>query len=263
MRRTRIAAVRVSMAACLSILCVLGMTPETHAQTRLEVLSQDTVPGSNLRMLTIRDNQLSACFTVFIQESSAAPAATQTVVPEPTPADDAKRQSIDRIRAAAASREQELNELKEQFKVKTGRAYEDWLTPPPPLGAAGILSSVPVGLLPGWPVGTIPTMSDLQAYDRARREIDNEYEFALRSEIVGSYPFVRSTPGITTGGFEDQANAMRRGMLDPDPTSMMQTMLEKFAQLDAEVRSLAEAPRLAASGPFACPGTAETSKPAR
>ena len=86
------------VAACVSALCVLGTT--LSAQSRFEVLSQNAmgdVPG--LRIVIVRDSQLSACYTLFIMDSPAM----ETVAPVPTANDDATQQSVQRIREASRS----------------------------------------------------------------------------------------------------------------------------------------------------------------
>jgi len=92
-------------------------------------------------------------------------------------------------------------------------------------------------------------------YEQDRHKINESYENVLRTEIPGSYPYAVPIPGMRTGGWEDAANAIRRAMLDPDPSSAMKTIASQFARIDEALRRLSEVPRLAVSGPFACGGT--------
>ncbi len=82
------------------------------------------VPG--LRIVIVRDSQLSACYTLFIMDSPAM----ETVAPVPTANDDATQQSVQRIREASEKRDRQLKELKLQFEKRTGRSYETWTTAP-------------------------------------------------------------------------------------------------------------------------------------
>jgi hypothetical protein len=90
-------------------------------------------------------------------------------------------------------------------------------------------------------------------YESERFRIDDEYQRALRKEIPESYPWASATPGMRSGGWEDPANATRRALVDPDPTSAMKTLADQISRLDQLVMRLIEVPRLTASGPGACP----------
>lgn len=66
-------------AMSLSALCMLLAALPVQAQARFQVLTQDGIAEvSGLRIATIRDNQLSACFTLFIMEPQPA---AETVEP--------------------------------------------------------------------------------------------------------------------------------------------------------------------------------------
>jgi len=207
-------------AAC--IVAVFFSGTALSAQTRFVVLGQSAIAEvSGLRIVTVRDRQLSMCHLLFIME----PSAPLDTMPVPMPADDVTAQSVQRIRDAAEARDRQLVEL---------RARASKAAPWDSVAAA--------------------------RYEAERQKIEDAYEQVLRAEIPGSYPWATPVPGVRAGGWEDAANAMRRAVVDPDPTSAMKTATVQFARLDALLRRLIEAPRLAASGPFTC--DAEATKPA-
>lgn len=206
-------------AACIVTVFFSGTA--LSAQARFRVLAQNAIGEvSGLRIVTIRDNQLSACYTLFIME----PSAPLDAMPVPMPVDDVTAQSVQRIRDAAEARDRQLVEL----RARASRA-----APWDSVAAA--------------------------RYEAERQKIEDAYEQVLRAEIPGSYPWATPVPGMRAGGWEDAANAMRRAIVDPDPTSAMKTATVQFARLDALLRRLIEAPRLAAAGPFTC--DAEATKP--
>lgn len=220
-KQTRSIRSRYAVIACAVALFFLGT--KGYAQARYAVLAQSTVGEvSGLRIVTIRDNLMSACYTLFIFEPHSLSA-----VPVPTPVDDATEQSLRRVREAAEKRDRKIGELNARTKV----------------------------LGPVDPLDTYDAARRKATYEDERRKIDDEYEQLLRTEIPGSYPWATALPGTRSGSSEDVANAMRRAMLDPNPTSETKTMTKEFAQLGDLLRQLIEVPRMAASGPVACTAT--------
>src|SRR5215470_4387324 len=99
------------IAACLAGLFLGGTT--TSAQDRFAVLTQSTMADvSGLRIVTIRDNQLSACYTVFILELPAPPGSVA-----PAGADDATLLAVERVREAAERRDRQLTDLSARTEV--------------------------------------------------------------------------------------------------------------------------------------------------
>src|SRR4029077_16447045 len=118
-----------------------------------------------------------SCYTLFMME---APSPADTGAP-PTPIDDARQQSIQRLRDAGARRGLEVGQLKAQFESKTG------LTPE-------------MARVPGVAVAKNVSLADyLVRYEMGRMKVDGEYESVLRAEIPGSLPGASSTPGMKTG----------------------------------------------------------------
>jgi len=238
--------------ACLSTLgtllpIVCLTTSPLLAQTRFEALTQETIahaPG--LRIVTVRDNVMGACYTLFIMEPAAASAqATEAVVP---PVDERSRQSIQRLRDAADKHDRQAAELKTQFEAKTG------MTPA-------------TARIPGLAVKRNVSLGDsLVRYETERMRIDGEYESVLRAEVPGSYPSATASPGMRTGAWEDAAEATRRAIANPDP-SPMKTFADPAgvnSQLASWFERMTDAPRLAAAGPMACtPANANAGKSPR
>lgn len=93
------------VACCTSALLLWVAGPA--AQDRFQVLEQHPIAGvSGLRIVTVRDNQLSQCYTLFIVD----PPAAFDVVPQSPPDYDAE--SVRRVRNAAERRDRQLEDLK-------------------------------------------------------------------------------------------------------------------------------------------------------
>jgi len=208
------------------IAVVIGLTTSlsiASAQTRVELLTRETIPGvDGLQMLTIRDNQLSVCYMLFILQPTVSPA-----LPAPTAVQtDSTQQSVQRVREAAERHDRQVGELKKRFQAQTGRPYEMW----PPTTTTGWYDAS-------------------TNYESDRKKIDDEYEHVLRTEMPGSYPWSVLTPGMRTGGWEDAAEAMRRSITNPDPRPFADSL---NTQLGFLFQRLAEAPRMTVSGPVPC-----------
>jgi hypothetical protein len=233
---------RRAIAACVSLLCgaLLLATSSLSAQNRFEALKQDTIPGvGGLRIITVRDTVLDACYTLFMTE----PPSTADV-PQPQ-IDEARQQSIQRLRDAAAWHDEQVGALRTQFESRTG------LTPE-------------MARIPGLAVARNVSLGDsLVRYEVERMRVDGIYQSALRAEIPGSLPPASATPGMKTGAWEDLAEATRRAVTNPDPTPL-QTLSDPGSlnsQVASLVQQLSDAPRLSATGPVPCsPPKSEASK---
>lgn len=216
-RQRHAAFMRALKVASALIVALFFLATTVDAQNTFEVISQGAVGSTTgLRAMTIRDNSMSACYTLFIVQSSAGPATFPGM-----PSDDATAQSIERVRALAAARDKQLAEIDARINNRVGKEALALPTEP--------------------------------AYEQERLRVDLEYQRALRREIPESYPWASLLPGTRSGGLEDAANATRRATVDPDPTSVMKTLASQFAVQVDLLRLLIEAPRITASGPFACP----------
>jgi len=98
-------------AACILLLSAFVFRDASlTAQTRFQVLGQEAtneIPG--LRIVTIRDNQLDACYTVFLFEPSAP---AEISAPVATTPDEAAQQSLQRIQDAEIIRDRQFSELR-------------------------------------------------------------------------------------------------------------------------------------------------------
>jgi hypothetical protein len=206
----RVLASRLVAAGAIALVCAAAASAQNH----FAVAGQTTIPGvSGLRIVTVRDTDMSMCYTLFIVETQAPPAEATTAT---VPAVDTSA-VVQRVRAAATRRDQAINALNQETQASSALD---------------------------------PTVA--ARYQAARRKIEDEYEQALRAEIPGSYPWASAVPGVRSGGWEDPANATRRALLDPDPSSTMKTLVEQFGRLESLLIQLIEAPRVAVSGPSRC-----------
>jgi len=246
METRRIATACLSTFATLIAIACLTTAP-LLAQTRFEALTQETIAhASGLRIVTVRDNVMGACYTLFIMEPPAVSAQPSEAAAPPL--DERSRQSVQRLRDAADRHERQATELKAQFEAKTG------MTPA-------------TARIPGLAVKRNVSLGDsLVRYEVERMRIDGEYESVLRAEVPGSYPSATASPGMRTGAWEDAAEATRRAIANPDP-SPMKTFADPAgvnSQLASWFERMADAPRLAAAGPMACtPANANAAKPPR
>src|SRR5262245_17407457 len=95
------------------------------AQAPLEVIRQEPVadvPG--LRILTIRDNQLGACYSLFVMEpASSGEAVLSTATPVETP----EQESARRVREMTDEYQYQLDSLNADFQRSVGRPpRETW-----------------------------------------------------------------------------------------------------------------------------------------
>jgi len=220
--------------ACASLVGALLLSASSlSAQHRFEALKQDTIPEvAGLKIITVRDTLLDTCYTLFMMEPAGAPDPNASAAP---PIDDARQQSIQRLRDAAARHDREINDLRSQFEWKIG------LTPE-------------MARIPGLVVEKNIALGDsLVRYEADRLRVDAEYESVLRAEIPGSYPAATSVPGMKTGSWEDAAEATRRSLANPDPTPL--TTFADPGGLDSQLASwqhMSDTPRMSASGPVPC-----------
>lgn len=93
-------------AAVLCATALLLWSTSAAAQDRFSMRAQSAIADvSGLRVLTVRDNQSSQCYTLFVIDSPAAAAAPEPVGPDPL------EQSVQRIREAALRRDSQLAQL--------------------------------------------------------------------------------------------------------------------------------------------------------
>jgi hypothetical protein len=211
------------LTACTSALIL--WTTGLAAQDRFQVLEQNVVAGApGLSIVTVRDNHLSQCYTLFIVESPPA----VDVIPPQAVADEVPDESVQRIREAAERRDAQLADLK--TKAERSGFWDPFV---------------------------------VARYETDRTKIEDEYEQVLQAEIPGRYSWGTYFPGMRNGGWEPAAGAVRQAIVDPNPGSTI-TTTDQFAWLgDYLARSL-QAPRVAASGPVKCgTDAAEVKKPLR
>ena len=216
-----------------SLIAVLLMSASPSAQRRFEALKQETIPEvAGLRIITVRDTLLNTCYTLFMMDS---PVASDANAPSEPPIDDARRQSMQRLRDAAARHDREVSDLRSQFAWKTGVTPE-------------------MARIPGLIVEKNIALGDyLVRYEADRLRVDSEYESVLRAEIPGTYPGATAVPGMQTGSWEEAAAASRRFLADADPGTPKTSQDPGLnGQLASWMQHMSDGPRLSASGPVPC-----------
>jgi hypothetical protein len=227
---------RLSGTAAVCLAAIVGFTASLSAQNRnrFEILSRDSMnDAGGLRITIIRDNQLSACFAVFMVEPPTPPPAPQVDF-TPSPAELARQDTILQIRYAAERRDRQLAQLNAEFTRRAGRPY-DSITSTSTYAVDPVL---------------------LGNYQQDLQKINQEYENVLLSLAPGTYPYAAPVPGMRTGGVTDASSALRLALLDPDPNAATRAMSNQFTSIENTLRQLIAAPRLAASGPFPCSNAA-------
>jgi hypothetical protein len=216
-----------------SLIVVLLLSASPSAQRRFEALKQDTIPEvAGLKIITVRDTLLNTCYTLFMMES---PVAADANAPSEPPIDDAKRQSLQRLRDAAVRHDREVSELRTQFEWKNGVSPE-------------------MARIPGLVVEKNIALGDsLVRYEADRLRVDSEYESVLRAEMPGSLPIATAVPGMKTGSWEDAAEATRRLLANPDPGTLKTPADPGLnSQVASWMQHMSDGPRLSASGPVPC-----------
>jgi hypothetical protein len=111
---------RRSVTAALLLIGVSA--PAAIAQDRFRVESRDALPQSSLVIYTLRDSQLSVCYTLFVLEPPPPPASVVTST-EPAPPSN-------KFAEARAARDEQLAALRVRVDARTpsdrvGHAIED------------------------------------------------------------------------------------------------------------------------------------------
>jgi hypothetical protein len=201
----------------VTVLCVLLLaTPVVLTQSRFQVDSRDVLSQSTLVIYTIRDSQLSTCYTLFVVEPLPAPVVTAT---EPAA-------SNNKVEEARAARDEQLAALRVRVDGRPafdriGHALED---------------------------------------EAARKKIEDEFDHAvLGVPMMSSLPWAVPIPGMQTDGSKYQAEAIRRGTIDP---TSARTTVDSNARLESWLMQAVQAPRIAATGPVPCkPNVVKNTKP--
>jgi hypothetical protein len=91
----------------------LGASPDASAQTRFDVLSGESVAAvRGLNVYTIRDNQLTACYSVFVIDGPELP--VQEPAPPPTAELYEKARVAQALKDAMAVRDRQVMELQQK-----------------------------------------------------------------------------------------------------------------------------------------------------
>lgn len=195
------------------------------SQARFELLARESLPDiAGFQILTIRDNRIGACFTVFMLQPPA-PNPPLAVPSDQSLEAAATADILQRVRDAAAKRDQQLAELRNRF--------------------GGVNPKAP-GLA-------------YNEYENALMQVEDEFGRALAPLLPGTYRYATKTPGTRSGGWENAAENMRRGLTDPDPTTF-RTFADSGAlnaQFEFWFRQMVESPRLTSSGPAPCEAPAK------
>jgi hypothetical protein len=202
----------------VAVLLTTFFVPSARAQGRFQVESRDVLSQSSLVIYTIRDSQLSTCYTLFVVEPPPAPERVLTFV-EPEPPST-------KVAEARVARDEQLAELRIRVDARTPgdrslRAIED---------------------------------------EAARKRIEEEYDHQILAvPMMSTLPWTVPVPGMQTGGWQYQAEAIRRGAIDPTTD---RTTVDSNLRLENWLIQAAQAPRIAASGPVPCkPGVVKNGKP--
>jgi hypothetical protein len=94
----------------------------------------------------------------------------------------------------------------------------------------------------------------------ARRKIEDAYDYAIRGvPMMSTLPSASLQPGLQTGGYQYQAEEIRRGTVDPTTD---RTIADSNQRLESWLMQTVQAPRIAAAGPVPCkPSVAKAAKP--
>jgi hypothetical protein len=86
--------------------------------------------------------------------------------------------------------------------------------------------------------------------EAARTKIENAFTYAIRGvPMMSTLPYASPQPGMMSGGYQYQAEEIRRSTIDP--TSARATA-DFNHRLETSLMQAAQAPRIAATGPVPC-----------
>jgi hypothetical protein len=213
-------------AFCLAFCALSAISPlrGRAQQTRFEVNSRENVaavPG--LSIYSIRDNQLGACFMLFILEPPEAGRFEQPTQPwrSELTAEQAEKVRVAHVlEEAAAARDREVEALRK-------RANSLW---------------------------TIQ-------YEYEFAHIQDEYEQAVRSVLPDLYPSAQVAPGLRTSGFDSVDEAVRRAIGEASAASAAAEQAGIARQLSSAFGRPLDMQKLAVTGPMAC--SAGANRPVR
>ncbi|MES1254794.1 MAG: hypothetical protein ABUS56_04250, partial [Acidobacteriota bacterium] len=89
---TRVTHFRVAIASTAMLCAAVLAAPAIRAQSRFQIESRDVLSQSSLVIYTIRDSQLSTCYTLFVVEPPPAP--------EPPANESTASSNVEKARAA-------------------------------------------------------------------------------------------------------------------------------------------------------------------
>jgi hypothetical protein len=206
------------LSVTIAVLLTAFFVPSTNAQGRFQVESRDVLSQSSLVIYTIRDSQLSTCYTLFVLEPPPAPAPVQTST-EPAPPSN-------EVAEARAARDEQLAALRVRVAARS-RANRVFYA------------------------------ADDEA---ARRKIEDAFDYAIRGvPMMSTLPGYSLQPGLQTGGYQYQAEEIRRGTVDPTTDH---TIADSNQRLERWLMQVAQAPHIAATGPVPCkPSVVHAAKP--
>ena len=205
-----------TLAIAASCVCSFAASPAA-AQSRFDVLSVDAIAAvKGMNVYTIRDNQIAACYSVFVIDApDAAPPSlpVQTPVPPPTP------EQLEQARVAQA--------LKDAMAIHDRKIAE--------LQSHRLMWSV--------------------EYGTERQRIEDEYELAVRQVLPDLHPTAQVAPGWPTSTREELNAAVRRAIAEaeavPNGAAAARSGIDE--RLEYLLRRMTAAGRLAVTGPLACP----------
>jgi hypothetical protein len=205
----------------LAVFCAVAIAAvsDVSAQTRFRVLGVDTIDSVNaVRVYTIRDDKVAACYILFVLEpldaGSAAPSDAQT--PVLTPDQLNKVRVAQTLRDVTAVRDRRLVELKKRVAMV-------------------------------WTV----------VYQNERERIEEEYEGAVRVELPELYPAAQVAPGWRTTGTEMLNEAVRRAIADGDASLAAAARSALDDQLLRLLNRANPSASLTVSGPVPCGAVAK------
>jgi hypothetical protein len=191
--------------------------PDASAQSRFDVLSGESVAAvRGLNVYTIRDNQITACFSVFVIDGPALPA--QDAAP-PTPELFEKARVAQALKDAMAARDRQVAELQQRrltWAITYGNERER-IQAEYEHTVRGILPGLypSAQVAPGWPTSTPQELNaavqraladaDTSAAAEASFRIQERIEYLLRhatasARLAVTGPVACPSPAGSTSG---------------------------------------------------------------
>jgi len=174
---------RLAAAIAACSIGALSASRAASAQSRFDVLSGEAVAAvSGLNVYTIRDNQITACYSVFVMDGPAL--SVQDAIPPPVPELAEKARVAQALKDAMAVRDRQVAELQQRrltWAINYGNERER-IQAEYEQAVRGVLPGLypSAQVAPGWPTSSPQELNAAVQHAIADAELSAASEAAFR-----------------------------------------------------------------------------------